>query len=87
VLFFAALALLAYPVLPSFRENIGTAPNSLRFSLRACLVCWEGGPAAEEGEDLVCMHGEGERAGGGVKCELSRLVRVNARCERANARK
>jgi len=64
VLFFAALALLAYPVLPSFRENIGTAPSSLRFSLRACLVCWEGGPATE-GEDLVCMvkvKEEGEEA-------------------------
>jgi hypothetical protein len=39
VLFFAVLALLAYPALPSFSENIGTLPISLRFSRSACLVC------------------------------------------------
>jgi hypothetical protein len=39
VLFFAVLALLAYPVLPSFSENIGTLPISLRFSPTVCLDC------------------------------------------------
>jgi hypothetical protein len=55
-----ALALLAYPALPSLGEKIGVAPVSAGVSVAACLDCVEEGSGGVM-DGLVC---KAKRKGG-----------------------